>query len=744
MNNASAITLASLAHHPIWVAWRQEARNGQLTKLPYDPRTGRLAAVDDPGTWATYDEAQDWAAANGAAGVGLMFGQIEDAILCGVDLDTCRDPETEAIKPWAQVVIDRFNTYAEVSPSRRGVKLFCTFAHAGLADVEKLFDRKYGRSFKNGAAGDHPPAIEIHRGHRYFAVTEEMISETDDFRLVDLADLQWLILDHGPKFARQGKKTSGASSQRNDKSRSAKAFRAGAALKASGASYDEMRDGLLQHANPEIADWANTKGMNNGERELRRIYDNAWKQRSTVKVAGVEKRLAKLDELNDRFALLVAPGKPSVWISRLDRMPIHEDDLKRRLANEVVLTGVTDDKPAYKGAFEFWTGHARRHVYRRVAFTNRELPSDTLNLFRGLGVTPREGCCDRILAHIREVICSSDAVATDGMLKLNAWQMQNIGKPSRVIVIVKTKKHQAGKGALLGETMLKIYGPAGFAPAAIDQVLGRFNDPIVGRVYIFLDEVMFSGDRRAADAIKSLATATIYGIETKGLPIIQCPVGVNFWAATNHEVAAFIEESDVRYWVLDVSEHRVGDTDYFTKLIEEIENGGREAFAHRLLNMDVSGFVPLRDVPKNNAAKREMIKRTINPFDARKWIEECCETRQLIGYRLGNSWAQWKAGEEHAFHVLANAYTEWQKGVRSPVRPEPTPIGSLGEVLTTAGFAATRTAAERRRKLPDPDACLDKLYEPKKPTPGQGATAAQDTPGDGRTAPLSHLTDGKQ
>ena len=78
---------------------------------------------------------------------------------------------------------------------------------------------------------------------------------------------------------------------------------------------------------------------------------------------------------------------------------------------------------------------------------------------------------------------------------------------------------------------------------------------------------------------KSLATATTYGIETKGLPIIQCPAAVNFWAATNHEVAAFIEESDVRYWVLDVSEHRVGDTGYFTTLIEEIENGGREAFA---------------------------------------------------------------------------------------------------------------------------------------------------------------------
>jgi hypothetical protein len=303
---------------------------------------------------------------------------------------------------------------------------------------------------------------------------------------------------------------------------------------------------------------------------------------------------------------------------------------------------------------------------------------------------------------------------TDAMLKLMAWQMKNIGKPSRVIVIMRTERQQAGKGLLLNEALLKIYGDAGFVPNSTDQVLGRFNDIIVGRAYVFLDEAMFFGDRRAADAIKSLSTTTLYGIETKGLPTIQCPVGLNFWMATNHPVAAFIEERDARYWVLNVSEHRVGDTGYFDDVLKELENGGREAFAHYLLNLDVSGFVPLRDVPKNNDAKREMIKRTINPYDARKWLEECCVTGQLIGARTGDpdlQWTAWTRGAEHPFNVLSNAYTEWQKGVKSPVRPEPTPIGSLGEALTHAGFGEKRTSTERRRVLPDPETCLERLYK---------------------------------
>ena len=51
------------------------------------------------------------------------------------------------------------------------------------------------------------------------------------------------------------------------------------------------------------------------------------------------------------------------------------------------------------------------------------------------------------------------------------------------------------------------------------------------------------------------------------------------------------KSSDARYWVINPSEDRVGDTSYFNEILEEMENGGREAFAHHLLNMDVSDFV---------------------------------------------------------------------------------------------------------------------------------------------------------
>jgi len=275
MSASSPITLASLHASPIWVGWKNETPDGRApTKVPYDPRTGRRAASDDASTWTTHDKAAQWVAMNQAAGVGLMFHQVDDVFIGGVDLDSCRDKATGDIAPWAREITNRLKSYAEVSPSGTGVKVFLTIANDDSNAVEVLFGGKHGRAFKNGG-GDHPPAIEVHRGRRYFAVTNESIGPTDELRCVSLADLRWLINEAGPRFADKAKSGDGEATRgnRGDNSRSAAAWRAGAILTAQGASYEVMRDGLLEHEDPGVAEWARTKGLTNRERQMRRIFD---------------------------------------------------------------------------------------------------------------------------------------------------------------------------------------------------------------------------------------------------------------------------------------------------------------------------------------------------------------------------------------------------------------------------------------------------------------------------------------
>ena len=233
--------------------------------------------------------------------------------------------------------------------------------------------------------------------------------------------------------------------------------------------------------------------------------------------------------------------------------------------------------------------------------------------------------------------------------------------------------------------MIPIYGPSAFSPSATEQVLGRFNDAIRGRVFLFLDEVLFAGDMKAANSLKALATTRYKGLEEKNIPVVQCPVAVNLWLASNDDHPVHIEDGDARYWVLRVDEARIGDDAYFAGLMSEIKHGGREAFAWFLLNKDVSNFVPKRDVPRNNAEREALIQASINPYDARIWLFECATCEQVLGQRVsdinGNlTSATWREGDVYPFGVLSGAYTAWQATIRTRVALRPTHVRNLGGV----------------------------------------------------------------
>jgi primase-polymerase (primpol)-like protein len=101
-----------------WICWREERRNGKATKVPVDPATGGYASIRDPDTWDSFTAARDGIEDVDAEGIGYVFTKEDDFV--GVDLDGCRDPETGEIAAWAQDIIDRLDSYTEVSPSGTG------------------------------------------------------------------------------------------------------------------------------------------------------------------------------------------------------------------------------------------------------------------------------------------------------------------------------------------------------------------------------------------------------------------------------------------------------------------------------------------------------------------------------------------------------------------------------------------------------------------------------------------------
>jgi hypothetical protein len=301
-------TLDALAARPLWVAWQTERREPGKppTKVPYAPRQTGKARADEAATWGTRPEAEARAARLprpcGTGGVGLELADIGDGRrLGGVDLDTCHEAGG-AIESWAAEVVERFASYTEVSPSGSGVKVFFTYTATDLPALRAAMGTDHGKQWKNGS-GAHPPAIELHVGNRYFAVTGDHLAGTPaELMPVGAETLTWLIREAGPSFARRkaeagaGKAGDGSDDAPDlaarieaqagrwptlarrwggdwgglqDQSRSGRAMSLGALLKLAGFNRADTAEALTLH--PDTKEWADAATA----RDFDRIFDKA-------------------------------------------------------------------------------------------------------------------------------------------------------------------------------------------------------------------------------------------------------------------------------------------------------------------------------------------------------------------------------------------------------------------------------------------------------------------------------------
>lgn len=161
--NAIPVELSQLAQ---WVVWRQESRDGgKPTKIPYNAATGSKASTTDPETWATFDDALAAYELGTYDGVGFVFSRDDD--FAGVDLDDCINADGN-IAPEAQKIIDELNSYTEVSPSGKGVKVFLQ---------GQLPQGETGKNKKTPDI-DGLGGIEVYDRGRYFTVTSRHLNGT--------------------------------------------------------------------------------------------------------------------------------------------------------------------------------------------------------------------------------------------------------------------------------------------------------------------------------------------------------------------------------------------------------------------------------------------------------------------------------------------------------------------------------------------------------------------------------------
>ena len=137
---------------PHWVGWKNVEIAGKVAKIPINPRTLAYAKVNDLTTWGSFSEAVDIYIKNKVHGIGFVFASNDPFI--GIDLDKCLHPNGVHLTPEAWRIVTLFDSYTEISPSRRGLHIIIKG------------DTPYTSHVRSG--------LEIYKTGRYFTITSEL------------------------------------------------------------------------------------------------------------------------------------------------------------------------------------------------------------------------------------------------------------------------------------------------------------------------------------------------------------------------------------------------------------------------------------------------------------------------------------------------------------------------------------------------------------------------------------------
>jgi len=175
MNSRTPINLPAalmpLIDQQRWVVWKWViGKDGRRTKPPYQAREPhKHASSTDPATWCDFDTAMRAYCEHKADGIGYALNGGE---IGAFDIDHCIDAGGD-VHPWAQELVRRCGSYAEITPSKTGIRIIGVASGPGL-------HRKFPVLKANGMS------IEIYRrAERYITISGDQFGETADLVNID-------------------------------------------------------------------------------------------------------------------------------------------------------------------------------------------------------------------------------------------------------------------------------------------------------------------------------------------------------------------------------------------------------------------------------------------------------------------------------------------------------------------------------------------------------------------------------
>ena len=346
---------------------------------------------------------------------------------------------------------------------------------------------------------------------------------------------------------------------------------------------------------------------------------------------------------------------------------------------------------------KLWFASPQRRQYEKVVFDPTDKRFDHYNLWRGFSVQPDASkSCDKLLAHIRENICSNNAEHYAWVIGFLAHMVQRPEEKSGVTLVLRGGEG-SGKG-FLASAVGRLFREHYIAISQREHLVGRFNAHMTQALLIFVDEAMWAGDKQGEGVLKHLVTDHELLIEGKFKDGYMVRNLSRLIIASNEKWAVPAGMRARRWCVLDVADTHLQERGYFAAIDKELKNGGLEAFMHLLMTFDIDS-VDIFTVPKT-AALLEQKEESMHPHES-WWLERLQDVPFATSRRTARtSWSRRPtAGRSRSRRTIRGRCTSLGRGSQ-PAHPA---LARQAAVQVAAAAAARQPggpAADRRAQAP--------------------------------------------
>jgi hypothetical protein len=250
----------------------------------------------------------------------------------------------------------------------------------------------------------------------------------------------------------------------------------------------------------------------------------------------------------------------------------------------------------------------------------------------------------------------------------------------------------------------------------LDQIFGQFNAHIEHALLTQFEEAFWAGDRRAEGRFKDHISGTTRIINQKNLPMRNCRIYPRSLLNTNERWAVPAGPVARRFFVVDVSEARQRDVEYFGRLDTWRRNGGVAALLYHFLNEIDITKVDLRNPPRtfalmeNQIATLRGVKRSW--FDVLRsaklpYFEEKDDDYHVLRDDLYGYWLAWCRSVNHKNTLSIETFgSQFKELIPALDANGKTQRGRNGVIMNLVG-AGRHTTGDREyfHKIPTLDLC---------------------------------------